>query len=490
MPETGSVSVTGEINDLSAGALALSIRSREISAREALEAHFAQIDAVNPTINAIVTMDRDSAVALARAADALTATGAELPPLHGVPMTHKDTHNTRGLRTTQGSRVFKDHTPDFDDLIVERFKAAGVVTTGKSNVPEFGAGAHTFNEVFGTTTNPYDPRLSAGGSSGGVAAAIASRIQALGDGSDMGGSLRIPASFCNVVGFRPSFGVIPVVPSRNAWSWLTRTGPMAREVADLALAMSVLAGPDSRLPFPSPVLPGRFTQPLQRDLTGLRIGWSPDFGLGIPVEKEVLRVLEAQLRVFEDLGAIVEEAAPNLSDADQVFGNVRAFDYALGLGDVVAEHGELIKPEVRWNVAKGFALSGEDLVDTALARTRLETQTQAFFERYDVFASPTAQLLPFDASLRYPTAIEGVEFENYLDWMRSVCVISATGIPAMSVPAGFSESGLPVGMQLAMNHGMDFELLQVGYGFEQATGFAERQPAVSSALVSSSRTSG
>ena len=461
---------------LSACALALAIRSREIFAREALEAHFAQIDAINPTINAIVTMDRETAVSLASAADALTATGAELPPLPGVPMTHKDTNNSKGLRTTQGSRVFKNHIPDFDDLIIARFKAGGVVTTGKSNVPEFGAGSHTFNEIFGTTTNPYDPWLSAGGSSGGVAAAIAARIQAVGDGSDMGGSLRIPASFCNVVGFRPSFGVIPVMPSRNVWSWLTRTGPMAREVADVALARSVLAGPDSRLPFPNPVRSGRFTEPIQRGLTGLKIAWSPDFGIGIPVGKEVLHVLEGQLKIFEDLGAIAEEAAPNLSDADQVFNNVRAFDDALGLGDVVVEHGDLIKPEVRWNVAKGFALSSKDWIDTALARSRLETHMQTFFERYDVFASPSAQLLPFDTSLRYPTAIEGVEFENYLDWMRSVCVISATGIPAMSILAGLSESGLPVGMQLAMNHGMDFELLQVGYGFEQAKGFAKRSP--------------
>ena len=189
-------------------------------------------------------------------------------------------------------------------------KAGGVVTTGKSNVPEFGGGSRTFNEIFGTATNPYDPRLSAGGSSGGVAAAIAARIQAVGDGSDMGGSLRIPASFCNVVGFRPSFGVIPVVPSRNVWSWLTRTGPMAREVTDVALAMSVLAGPDSRLPFPNPVRSGRFTESIQRGLTGFKIALSPEFGLGIPVEKGVLRVLEGRLKIFEARGAIVEEAAP------------------------------------------------------------------------------------------------------------------------------------------------------------------------------------
>lgn len=465
-----------EIAAMSAGTLAAAVRGKQISAREALDAHFARIDQVNPLINAVVTEDRECAYQHAAAADALTSAGGELPPLHGVPMTHKDTNNTKGLRTTQGSRALADFVPGFDDLIVERLKTAGVVTTGKSNVPEFGAGSHTFNDVFGTTTNPYDPALSAGGSSGGAAAGIAARIQSLSDGSDMGGSLRIPASFCNVAGFRPSLGVIPMAPARNAFSWLGRTGPMARQVSDIALAMSVLAGSDPRVPLHNPVPAARFAEPLQRDLSGVRIGWSADFGLGIPVEKEVLRVLEAQLSVFADLGAVVEEAAPDLRDADEVFGNVRAFDFALGLGEIVDRHPELVKPEVQWNVQKGRDLTGQDWVNTALARTRLQTKIDEFFGRYDVFASPCAQLLPFDASWRYPTSIEGVEFETYLDWMRSACVISAAGIPALSVPAGFSTEGLPVGMQLAMPHGKDVELLGVGHAFEQATGFARQAP--------------
>lgn len=465
-----------EIAAMSAGTLAAAVRGKQVSAREALDAHFARIDQVNPLINAVVTEDREGAYELAAAADQRTSSGGELPPLHGVPMTHKDTNNTRGLRTTQGSRTLADFVPDFDDLIVERFKTAGVITTGKSNVPEFGAGSHTFNDVFGTTTNPYDPRLSAGGSSGGAAAAMAARIQSLSDGSDMGGSLRIPASFCNVVGFRPSLGVIPMAPTRNAHSWLGRTGPMAREVSDIALAMSVLAGSDPRVPHPSPVPGARFGEPLRRDLTGVRIGWSADFGLGIPVQQEVLRVLEAQLAVFEELGAVVEEATPDLADADEVFGNVRAFDFALGLGEVVDRHPDLVKPEVQWNVQKGRDLTGQDWINTALARTRLQTRIDDFFGRYDVFASPSAQLLPFDANLLYPSSIEGVEFETYLDWMRSACVISATGIPALSVPAGFSTGGLPVGMQLAMPHGKDVELLGVGHAFEQATGFARQAP--------------
>ncbi len=461
--------------NLSAVELTRGIRRREVSAREALDAHFARIDVVNGSINAVVTEDREGAAKAAAVADELAVSGAHLPPLHGLPMTHKDTHNTKGVRTTQGSVIFKDFVPTFDDLIIGRLKKAGVVTTGKTNVPEFAAGSHTFNEVFGTTVNPYDITRSAGGSSGGVAASVSARIQPLGDGSDMGGSLRIPASFCNVVGYRPSIGVVPSVPTRNAWSWLSRQGLMARDVEDIALGMTAIAGPDVAVPYAYPVR-GSFADPLQRDLTGLRIGWSSDFGLGVPVDREVLRVLEGQLQVFTDLGAVVEEAAPDLRDADQVFTTTRAFDFVLGLGDLVKKHGDVIKPEIHWNVEQGLQLTAQDMVDAALARTRLDTSVRRYFGKYDVFASPTAQVLPFDAAERYPTSVNGVVFETYLDWMRSACLISATGLPAVSVPAGFSEGGLPVGLQLAMPHGSDVELLQVAHAFERATGWAKQAP--------------
>ena len=469
------------IQAMSAVELTGAIRARTVSAREALDAHLEQISAVNSQINAVVTLDPEGAYALATAADERTAgtsTGDGLPPLHGLPMTHKDTHNTRGMRTTQGSVLFRDFVPDADDLIIARLKAAGVVTTGKSNVPEFAAGSHTFNEVFGTTTNPYDPQLSAGGSSGGAAAALGTRIQAISDGSDMGGSLRIPASFCNVVGFRPSAGVVPTWPSRDLWSWLARSGPMARDVADVALMLTAVAGPHPGPDVLPSISPETFAKPLERDLTGLRIAWTPDFGLGIPVEKEVLRVLEAQLGVFEELGASVEQACPNLRDADLVFRNVRAQEFMHSLGDLVQDHPELIKPEIRWNVEQGRALTGQDIVDTAAARTRLAVKVHEFFGGYDVLLAPAAQVLPFDAGLRYPETINGEALPTYLDWMRSACVISATGLPTLSVPAGFSVSGLPVGLQVVMNHGEDFALLQVARAFEQATGYAQRAPAL------------
>lgn len=468
------------IQAMSAVELTGAIRAKQLSAREALDAQLEQISAVNPQINAVVTLDPEGAHALATAADQRTAAaeGDSLPPLHGLPMTHKDTHNTRGMRTTQGSVLFRDSVPDADDLIIARLKAAGAVTTGKSNVPEFAAGSHTFNEVFGTTTNPYAPDLSAGGSSGGAAAALGARIQAISDGSDMGGSLRIPASFCNVVGFRPTAGVVPTWPSRDLWSWLARSGPMARDVADIALMLTAVAGPGPGPAVLPSLSPETFAQPLERDLTGMRIGWTPDFGLGIPVEKEVLRVLEAQLGVFEELGARVEQATPDLQDADLVFRNVRALEFVQTLGDLVRDHPESIKPEIRWNVEQGQQLTGQDIAATAAARTRLALKVHEFFGGYDVLLAPAAQVLPFDARQRYPETINGQALPTYLDWMRSACVISATGLPALSMPAGFSAEGLPVGLQMVMNHGQDFQLLQVARAFEQATGYARRAPAL------------
>jgi amidase len=464
------------LGELSAVELSAAIRDKKVSAREALADHLERISEVNPAINAVVTLDPEGAQALALRADQLTASGAALPPLHGLPMTHKDTNNTAGMRTTQGSLALRDFVPAADDLIIARLKAAGVVSTGKSNVPEFGAGSHTFNDLFGTTTNPYAPALSSGGSSGGVAAVVAARVQSIGDGSDMGGSLRIPASFCNVVGFRPSTAVIPMPSDANAYAWLGRTGPMARSVEDIALFMSVTAGKDPRVPHPTGLDPEVFRASLETDMRGVRIGWSRDFGIGVPVEAEILEHLERQLAVYEGLGAVVEEATPDFSEADLVFGNTRALDFAAGLGPILERAGDVIKPEVHWNVEKGFALTARDLIETAAARSRLELSVQDFFGRYDLFASPCAQVLPFDATLRYPSDIAGVPSETYLDWMRSACLLSATGLPVLSVPAGFSSTGLPIGLQLATNHYADMQLLRYGRAFEQQTGYAAVAP--------------
>lgn len=474
-----------QFEEFSAGGLAAAIRSREISAREALDAHYDRIDSINPLINAVITQCRERAYQQATRADELTASNSPLPPLHGVPMTHKDTHSTAGIRTTQGSVVFRDAVPDFDDLIIERFRAAGVVSSGKSNVPEFAAGSHTFNELFGTTVNPYALDRSAGGSSGGAAATIASRIQPLGDGSDMGGSLRNPAAFCNIVGFRPSFGVLPVAPSRDAWAWLSRTGPMARSVTDIALAMSVLAGPDPRIPTSCPIDPAEFAaaaatpsrwQNSRRPLEGTRVGLSIDFGLDVPVEDEISRRLLAETAVFVELGADVRQACPDLSEADFVFDTTRAFDMAINLGQIVADYGDVVKPEVLWNVSKGLSLTARDLMDAALARTRVHLAVRNFFDRFDILLCPTTQALPFDAGQRFPAIVRGIPMRNYTSWMRSASLISATGCPAISVPAGFSTSGLPVGLQMVAARGNDVQLLRVAREYEQATCYANEAP--------------
>ena len=471
---------------LSARDLAAAIRARTVSAREVLDAHFAMIDAVNPAVNAVVTQAREQAYEAATCADDLTARtpAGELPLLHGVPMTHKDTHALAGVRTTSGSPVFAHHVPDRDDLIVARFRAAGVISTGKNNVPEFAAGSHTFNEIFGATANPYALDRSAGGSSGGAAAAIASRIQPLGDGSDMGGSLRNPAAFCNIAGFRPSAGLVPLATARNAWAWLDRSGALARSVDDLVLAMSVLTGPDPRVPVECPVRPTGFRALAAEDpaavrpLAGVRIGLSTDFGLGVPVESEVLEVLSAQVRVFEELGAVVEPGAPDLRDADEVFDVTRAFDMATNLRAVVAEHRELVKPEIVWNVEKGLALTAEQIMDAALARTRLHAAVRAFFARHDVLLVPTTQVLPFPSEDRWPRTVAGRPMRTYVEWIRSASLVSATGCPAISVPGGFSRGGLPVGLQLVAAHGCDIELLRTARAYDFATRHSETVPAL------------
>lgn len=464
------------IQDLSATQMTGAIRRRELSAREALESHIAAIERHNPALNAVITTDFDRAQALAAEADEQTARGAAHGLLHGLPMTHKDTFNTAGLRSTQGSRALEHHVPEADDLQIARLTAAGAIRTGKTNVPEFGAGSHTFNDLFGTTVNPYDTRVSAGGSSGGVAAVIASRIQPFGDGSDMGGSLRIPAAFCNVWGFRPSYGVIPMESPVNAFSWLGRSGPMARTVEDLSLFMRASAGP-TRVPNPSPLRSEDFGTPLP-DLRGVRIGYSFDFGVGLPVEPEIIDALRGQLSVFEDAGAILEEATIDFTDADEVFQTTRAFDFATGIGPLLERFGDVIKPEVVWNVELGRNLSAAAIISAHAARTRLEHASQRFFDRYDAFLSPATQMLPFDASWRWPHEIAGTQAETYLDWMRSACLLSATSLPVLAMPGGFTEAGLPVGWQLAANHHRDVDLLNWAAGYEQATGFAARTPGI------------
>jgi amidase len=470
--------VTDDLCFRPATELATMLRARELSARELLEAHLDRIARLDPGVNAIVTLDAEGARAAAAAADAALAAGEPVGPLHGLPVAHKDTHATGGMRTTWGSPLHADTVPLRDELIVARYKAAGAVRVGKTNVPEFAAGSHTFNTVFGASHNPYRHGLSVGGSSGGAAASLAAGFVPLADGSDMGGSLRNPAAFCNVVGLRPTPGRVPTWPAALGWSQLSVQGPMGRTVADVALQLSVVAGADPRVPISLSDDPAGFATALPERVDGLRVAWAPDLGGQVTVDPAITSVLSSSTAVFEGLGATVEEACPDLSGADDVFGTLRAWIFDTTYSELARRHPDNVKESIRWNAELGAKLTGADLARAEIAHTKLYERMVAFFERYDVLLAPTTQVLPFPVELEFPTEIGGVPQENYLEWMRSCTVISATGCPALSVPGGFTPDGLPVGLQIIGAPRADRRVLEVGHAFEQATRFGERRPAL------------
>ncbi|MGW8552408.1 amidase [Streptomyces tubercidicus] len=464
------------LHQLDATDLAARLRRREISAREVVQAHIDRIERVNPAVNAIVTLDPEGALTSAAHADERLARGAAVPPLHGLPIAFKDTRLTRGMRTTHGSPLFADHIPDHDDLLVDRLQQAGAIRLGKTNVPEFAAGSHTFNAVFGTTRNPYDLTRSAGGSSGGAAAALAAGMQPLADGSDMGGSLRNPASFCNVVGLRPTPGRVPSPPDNDLWDTLSVPGPMGRTVADTALLLSAMAGPDPRCPFSLETPGAAFRVPLDRDLRGLRIAWAPDLGGCAPADPEVLAVLEPQLRVLEELGCRVDTACPDLDGADETFRTLRAHTFDLALGDLLDSAPQALKPSIVWNIEEGRRLTVSDLRTATAVRRRLYLGMLDFFSGYDLLLAPVSQVTPFDAELEYPHEVAGRPTHSYLDWMRSAYLISVLGVPALSVPAGFTPGGLPVGLQFVGAPRADLAVLQAGHAYESATRHGRRRP--------------
>ncbi len=451
------------------------IRGREVSATEVMQAHLDQIERHNPAVNAIVTLVPERAMEGARALDALIAKGEQGGPLCGLPVAHKDLAPTRGIRTTFGSPVFADFVPQQDAIIVERLGKGGALTIGKTNTPEFGAGSQTFNRVFGATHNPYDLERTCGGSSGGAAAALASGMIPIADGSDLGGSLRNPASFCNVVGLRPSAGRVPSWPSLAGWFPLAVVGPMARTVSDVALMMSAIAGPDPRSPISIEQPASLFSQPLERDCKGLRIAWSSSLG-GLPVEPEVRRVLESHRSVFEQLGCVVEEADPDLRDADEIFQVMRAWNFELSYGELLNTAREQMKDTVVWNIEEGQRLSGPQLGAAERKRTLLFHRMREFMDNYDFLVAPVVQVLPFDVNVPYVTEINGEQMTTYVDWMKSCYWISVTGQPALSVPCGFSANGLPVGVQIVGRYRDDFGVLQIGHAFEQATGYWKQRP--------------
>jgi amidase len=463
------------------------LRRREVSAREVVAAHIGRIEAFNPVINAIITRTFDAALSRAAAADETMASGRTLGLLHGLPVAHKDLADTAGVRTTYGSPLFAANVPEHDALVVQRMTQAGAISLGKTNVPEFGAGSHTVNPVFGATHNPYRHDRSAGGSSGGAAAALAARLIVLADGTDLGGSLRNPASFCNVVGLRPSPGRVPGWPFSDVADMFSVPGPMARTVADTALLLAVLAGPDPRVPLaldqPPPAVsePAQIRALLDRDLTAVRVAWSPD--LGVPVEPDVLAALAPARQVLAELGGEVTDAMPDLAGADEVFRTFRAFAFATFRADLLTAHPDLIGPNVTWNIRRGLELTTADLSRATALRGALAERISAFFADFDVLACPVSQVGPFDVTLDWVHEINGQPLHTYLDWMASCYLISAAGLPAMSVPAGFTAAGLPVGLQLVGRRRGDWDLLAVAHAFESATGYAGRVPESTPSLV-------
>lgn len=457
------------------------LRRRDVSAQEVLDAHLLQIERVNPKVNAIVTLTVEKARLQAKRADEAAAKGQFLGPLHGLPVAHKDLEDTQGIRTTYGSPIYRDHVPEHNSLLVERVWRAGAVLVGKTNTPEFGAGAQTFNTVFGATRNPYDLTKTCGGSSGGAAVSVACRMAALADGSDLGGSLRIPASFCSVVGLRPSPGRVPYVPAISAWNTLSVLGPMARTVEDAALLLSAIAAPDGRAPLSIHEAGSNFARPLGRDFKGVRVAWCSQFG-GLPFEPSVRELFAARRKSFELLGCAVEEAAPDFSDADEVFKVLRALSFHQQYAPLVEKHRDQIKQTVIEEVERGARLGGPEIGRAETLRSRLFVRLAEFLERYEFFVLPTAQALPFPIEQPYVAEVDGVRMGSYIDWFRSCYYISVTGLPAISAPAGFTEEGLPIGLQIVGRHQDDWGVLQLAHAFEQAAGLRDSCPKVALAV--------
>ena len=462
---------------LSATELAQQIQNREVSAREVMEAHLNQIERINPKVNAIVTLVADQALKQADEADRILGRGEAVGVLHGLPLGVKDLVLTKGIRTTYASPIYKDFVPESDALIVEREKAAGAIIVGKTNTPEFGAGGNTFNEVFGETLNPYDLSKTCGGSSGGAAVALACGMLPLADGSDLGGSLRGPAAYCNVVGFRTSPGRVPVWPTRMGWWALSVQGPMARTVEDIALFLAAIAGPDPRSPLSIHESARLFSNPLDRDFKEVKIAWSSNLGY-LPVEPVITEVFEAQRGVFQDIGCRVDDTQPDLKDATQVFNVLRAWKFALEREDELKKYRHLMKDTVIWNTEKGLELDGPTVARAEAKRTEIYHRVREFMEDYEFLVLPTNAVPPFPVEKRFITEINGIEMNDYVEAGALRHTITITGLPSISVPCGFTFEGHPCGLQIVGRPNGDFEVLQLAYAFQQATQFHKTRPAI------------
>ncbi len=472
--------MSGGIVGLGAVELAAALRERRISCVEALSAYLDHIERLNPGVNAIVSLrERGELLAEAAMRDAQLARGQCLGALHGLPQAVKDLALTRGLRTTFGSPLL-DGVPSEDTLFVERMRAAGAIFIGKTNTPEFGLGSQTYNAVFGTTLNAYDQHLSAGGSSGGAAVALALRMLPVADGSDMMGSLRNPAAWNNVLGFRPSFGRVPVAGEELYFDQLACIGPMARSVADLVLLLDVLAGADARAPLAIDDPCWRTRPPLEREFRGTRIGWLGNLGGHLPFEPGVLELCRRACAVFDSLGCTVEEVELPVAPAElwEAWITLRSWLVAGALAPLHADPARRarLKPEARWEIERGLALSALDVQRASKVRSRWHQAATRLFERVEYLVLPSAQVFAFAAELHWPARIAGVAMDSYHRWMEVVVPASLLGFPVLNVPAGFDAQARPMGLQLIGPHHADWPVLQLGAAYEQATGWVARRP--------------
>ncbi|HYD55413.1 MAG TPA: amidase [Burkholderiales bacterium] len=458
---------------LPARRLAALIRARKVSVTEVIRAFIAQVERVNPKVNAVVTFLPEAALEAANAMDRRK----DKPLLCGLPIAYKDMMQTKGIRTTFGSPIYRDFVPQEDHLVVERLKAAGAITLGKTNTPEFAAGSQTFNAVFGATLNPYDRARTCGGSSGGAAVAVACGMLPFADGGDFAASLRNPGNYCNVVGFRPSPGRVPSYPQGNPWSNMSELGPLGRTVEDAAFLLAAMAGPDARSPVSYAEPGSAFLKPLQRDFRRTRIAWSRDLG-GLPVEPAVTAVLEPHRRTFQSLGCRLEDAEPDFGGAKEAFETLRAYVFVHRNGENLRKYRGQLKDDIIWNVEQGLKLTTEQLAAAEAKRAQLYHRMRTLLESHEFFVCPVNQLPPYPIDVEWPREVAGVKMDNYLDWMKSCYYITLTGHPAVSVPAGFTPEGLPVGIQIVGRYRDDFGVLQLAHAFEQATQHWKRRPPV------------
>ena len=455
--------------------LARMIRAREVSAREVMQAFLAQIARHNPTLNAIVAqLPDEQCLALAGHADQ-TSRGRKTGPLHGLPIAFKDHEPAAGLPWTNGSRIFKDRIASDDSVLVERLRRGGVVPIGKTNISEFTMGSQTYNEVYGTTLNPWDTTKTAGGSSGGAAAAVAAGMLPLADGSDLGGSLRNPASFNSLVALRPTVGLVPNAPVAFPLIEFLSKGIIGRTVDDVAFGLGGIAGPDARDPRTWPSDPEAFSLFAPRNVMGLSVAWCPDLG-GLPLDPRVRAVIDRHRTTFESLNCAVYDTAPDLRDADDVFLTLRTWMSAQTLGPLLDQHRELMKPEAIWQIEQGRRVTADDLARAMQAHGRLLERMREFFDRYEFMVCATTQVPPFDAGLTWPREVEGVAMEHYIAWMRSAYWVSTLLGPAISVPAGFTHDGLPVGLQIVAAPRRDLAVLQLARAFEERSGVGQPRP--------------